>query len=173
VTSASNTISGSTFSLRKPDDWNLFSGDMYGGGNGFMDVQTLLVTGTYSLFVDPWWGNTGSVTLRLFDVTDQSASVTIGDSPAALTLTVPGQNGSVTFSGSAGQPATVHLTGNTIGSTTVTLRKPDGSSLTSGWSSGSSFNLQTQTLPTTGTYTIEVNPDWTNTGNISVSVTSP
>src|SRR4030095_14379443 len=70
VTSTSNTIPASTFSLIKPDGWNLFSGDMWGGGNGFMDVQVLPVTGTYSLFVDPWWGHTGSVTLTLYEVAD-------------------------------------------------------------------------------------------------------
>jgi hypothetical protein len=146
---------------------------MWAGGNGFMDVQTLPVTGTYSLFVDPWWGYTGSVTLRLFDVTDQSASVTIGESPAALTFSTPGQNATVSFTGSAGQQATVHVTGNTIGWVAVTLRKPDGNSLTSLSWLDSSFNLQTQTLPTTGTYTIDVDPSWANTGNISISVTSP
>jgi YD repeat-containing protein len=173
VTSTNNTINLSTFSLIKPDGWNLFSGNMWAGGNGFMDVQTLPVTGTYSLFVDPWWGYTGSVTLTLYEVTDQAASLTIDGSPATLPLTTPGQNGTVTFAGSAGQQATVHVTGNTIGWTGVTLRKPDGGALTSVWWLDSSFNLQTQTLPTTGTYTIEVDPTWAGTGNITISVTSP
>jgi len=173
VTSTSNTISASTFSLRKPDDWNQFSGDMWAGGNGFMDVQTLPVTGTYSLFVDPWWGYTGSVTLTLFEVTDQTASVMMGGSPAALTFSTPGQNATLSFAGSAGQQAAVHVTGNTIGWTAVTLRKPDSGSLTSAWWYDSSFNLQTQTLPTTGTYTIDVDPSWGGTGSLAVSVTSP
>ena len=90
-----------------------------------------------------------------------------------MTLTTPGQNGTVTFAGSTGQQVTVHVTGNTIGWTAVTLRKPDGGSLTSLSWYDSSFNLQTQTLPTDGTYTIEVDPSWASSGNISISVTSP
>jgi hypothetical protein len=37
----------------------------------------------------------------------------------------------------------------------------------------SSFNLATQTLPTTGTYTIVVDPPGATTGSINVSVTNP
>jgi hypothetical protein len=37
----------------------------------------------------------------------------------------------------------------------------------------SSFNLSTQTLPSTGTYTILIDPDTTNTGSITVNVTTP
>ena len=36
-----------------------------------------------------------------------------------------------------------------------------------------SFNLATQTLPTTGTYTVVVEPYVPHTGNIPVAVTSP
>ena len=146
---------------------------MYGGWTGFMDAQTLPVTGTYTLVVNPSWTNTGSVTLTLDAVTDQTASVTIGGSPAALTFTTPGQNATVTFAGTAGQQATVHLTNNTIGWTWVTLQNPDGGSMTATSWVGTSFDLQTQTLPTTGTYTIAVDPSWGATGSIAVSVTSP
>jgi hypothetical protein len=65
------------------------------------------------------------------------------------------------------------VTGNTMGSVTVTLLKPDGSQLTSSTSSSGSFDLATQTLPTTGTYTIGVDPSSLNTGTMNVSVTSP
>jgi hypothetical protein len=123
--------------------------------------------------VDPAWTNTGNVTLTLYDVVDQNASVTIGGSAATLTLTTPGQNAKVTFDGTAGQQATVHITSNTIGWTGVTLRNPDNDSMTSTWWFATNFDLQTQTLPTTGTYTIDVDPSWGATGSIAVSVTSP
>ena len=93
----------------------------------------------------------------------------MGGSPAALTFSTPGQNATLSFAGSAGQQAAVHVTGNTIGWTAVTLRKPDSGSLTSAWWYDSSFNLQTQTLPTTGTYTIDVDPSWGGTGSLAVS----
>jgi YD repeat-containing protein len=143
-------------------------------GSGFLDVTTLDATGTYTVKVDPAGSATGSVTLTLYDVpADQSASVSIGGSPATLTTTVPGQNGSVTFSGTASQQVTVHVTSNSMGWVTVKLLKPDGSILTSTLQFLSSFNLSTQTLPSTGTYTILIDPDTTNTGSITVNVTTP
>jgi hypothetical protein len=60
-----------------------------------------------------------------------------------------------------------------MGSVNVALFKPDGSQLTSSTSGAASFNLSTQTLPATGTYTILVDPASTNTGGINVAVTSP
>ena len=72
-----------------------------------------------------------------------------------------------------GARVTVRLTGNTMGSVTVTLRKPDGSTQTSSSSSAANFNLSAQTLSVTGTYTIFVNPSGTNTGTINVATTSP
>jgi hypothetical protein len=94
--------------------------------------------------------------------------------PSRFSLGVPGQNALLTFAGTQGQQVTVRLTGNTIGTVYVYLRRPDGSTLTSGatlWSS--SFNLSTATLATTGTYSVFIDPPSTNVGNISVQVTSP
>jgi hypothetical protein len=118
--------------------------------------------------------DTGSLTLTLYDVpADQSTTLTIGGGPATLATNTPGQNAQAMFSGTSGQQVTVHVTGNTMGSVTVKLLKPDSSQLTSVLSSGSSFNLPTQTLPTTGTYTIAIDPSGTNVGSITVSVTNP
>src|SRR5262249_55355798 len=134
---------------------------------------TLPVSGTYSIGVDPLDIRTGNMTLTLYDATDFSGSTTVGGSSVAITISSPGQNGQVTFSGTSGQQVTVHVTSNTVAGVTVKLLKPDGSQLTSSFSSSSSFNLTQQTLPTTGTYTIVIDPSGTNTGSLNVSVTSP
>jgi hypothetical protein len=55
----------------------------------------------------------------------------------------------------------------------VTLFKPDGTSMTNTFSCGGSFNLATQTLPVSGTYTITVDPSGPNTGSMNLSVTNP
>jgi YD repeat-containing protein len=141
---------------------------------GFIEPVTLPASETYSVFVDYTGNGTGSVTVQLFDVPpDVTGSVTVGGSALGVTTTTPGQNASITFSGTSGQQATVHLTGNTMGLTAVKLLKPDGSQLTTSSSSSSSFNLSTQTLPTTGTYTIVIDPTKAGTGTINVSVTNP
>jgi hypothetical protein len=141
---------------------------------GFLEPVTLPATETYTVFVDPTGGATGSVTLTLYDVpANVTGSVTVGASALGVTIAAPGQNASITFSGTASQQVTVRLTGNTIGTTAVKLLKPDGTQLTIATSSQGSFNLSTQTLPTTGTYTIVVDPSQAGTGSINVSVTNP
>jgi YD repeat-containing protein len=143
-------------------------------GSGFIDVKTLGSTGTYTITVDPAEVAVGSVTLTLYSVpADASASVTVGGASATLTTTAPGQNAQATFAGTASQQVTVHLTSNSMGSVTVKLLNPAGTQLTSTTSSGSSFNLSTQTLPTTGTYTIVVDAGGTSIGSITVNVTNP
>jgi hypothetical protein len=131
------------------------------------------VTGTYTLLVNPYSEYTGQITLTLYDVVDLSGTLTIGGPAVSVTLTTPGQVAQLTFSGTANQQVTVRVTSNTMGSVTVKLLKPDGTTLTSKTSSAASFNLTTQTLPTTGTYTVLVDPSGANIGSLNVSVTSP
>lgn len=162
-----------TVTIKKPDGSSLSSTTVDGNG-GYLDAQTLPVAGTYTVFVDPWTTNTGSVTLTLYDIPgDASNSTTVGGSAVSVSTSTPGQNAKVTFPGTAGQQVTVHLTANTYGAVTVSLLRPDGTSMTSTISSGNSFNLAAQTLPTTGTYTISIDPSGANIGGISVSVTTP
>jgi YD repeat-containing protein len=169
----STTFADVTISVLKPDGSTLASMTTWSGYTGFIDAQTLPTTGTYTVFVNPTNHYTGSTTVTLYDVADTTGTVAVNGSSVGVTLSTPGQNGTLTFSGTASQQATVHVTGNTMGSVTVTLLKPDGSQLTSSTSSSGSFDLATQTLPTTVTYTIGVDPSSLNTGTMNVSVTSP
>jgi YD repeat-containing protein len=160
-------------SIKDPDGSTLASPTCM-EGSGFIDVQTLSATGTHTIFVDPVSFATGNLTLDLYDVpADTTGTVTIGGSAVAVSPGTPGQNGTLSFSGTASQQVTVHLTNNKLGNVTVKLLKPDGTQLTSTTSVLSSFNLATQTLPTTGTYTIVVDPPGATTGSINVSVTNP
>jgi YD repeat-containing protein len=164
--------SGEWISILNPDASTLVHWFMYGAG--FIDVMTLPSTGTYTIVVDPDSTSTGSLTLTLYDVpSDPTASLTIGGSSAMLTTTTPGQNALATFSGASGQQVTVHLTSNSMSWVTVTLLKPDGSQLTSNQWFTSSFDLSQQTLPATGTYSIKVDPSTTDTGSITVNVSTP
>jgi len=138
------------------------------------DVFVLPAAGTYEITVDPYGASAGSMTLTLYDVPpDATATVSVNGTPAAVTITTPGQAAVVSFSGSAGQTVTVPITGNTVNGTNVELRRPDGSPMTSSLSAAASFNLSSQTLATAGTYTIFVKPMNTNTGSMNVAVTSP
>ena len=125
------------------------------------------------MVVDPSGAGTGQASVNIYDVVDVTGSVTLGGPAVNVNLTVVGQNASYTMSGTAGQQATVRVTSNTMSCVRVTLLKPDGTSITNTFSCGGSFNLATQTLPVTGTYTITVDPSGTNTGSLSLSVTNP
>lgn len=160
--------------IRKPDGTNLVVNNCIGSGSsGFIDTQTLPTTGTYTVFVNPANATTGSVNITLYDIVDVTGTLTINGGAVPVTITIPGQNAQLTFSGTSGQQVTVRVTSNTMSTVTVKLLKPDGTTLTSSTSSAGSFNLATQTLPTTGTYTVTIDPSGTNTGSMNVSVTSP
>jgi YD repeat-containing protein len=160
-------------SILKPDGSTLAASTCM-ETSGFIDVQTLPVSGTYTVKVDPVQFAVGSLTLTLHAVPpDPTTVLTVNGPSSPLTISTPGQNATATFSGTSSQQVTVHLTGNSIGSTTVRLLKPDGSQLTSATSSAASFNLPAQTLPVTGTYTIVVDPGGAGIGSITVNVTNP
>ncbi len=168
------TIASSALSIIKPDGTNLVAPTTITTTGGFFDTKVLPADGTYTILIDPASSNTGNMTLTLYDVpADVTGSTSIGAPAIPVSITTPGQNALLTFAGTAGQQVTVRMTGNTMSTTAVKLLRPDGTTLTSSSSSGSSFNLTTQTLPTTGTYTISIDPSGANTGNINIGVTTP
>ncbi len=174
VTIGTSTCCSSRVSILNPDGSALVSPTFVGTSGGFFDTQTLSASGVYSILVDPQSSDTGSMTLDLYDVpADVGGTITLGGPAVDVSITVPGQNASLTFSGTAGQQATVRVSGSTMSCVRVTLLKPDGSSLTTTFTCSGTFNLATQTLPVTGTYTITVDPSGANTGSMSLSVTNP
>lgn len=161
-----------TVRILNPDGTTLDS--ISGCANSFLDVTTLPVTGTYNVQIDPANEDTGQSTVTLYDVpADVTGTLVINDPATTVTITTPGQNGQLTFNGTAAQLVTVRMTGNTIGTTAIKLLKPDGTQLGSVTSSSASFNMAQKTLPTTGTYTVVIDPSGTRTGSIGVRVTNP
>lgn len=143
------------------------------GTNPFLETNVVTDPGTHTIVVDPTSTSTGTVRLTLNEVdSDVTGTLVINDPATPVSLTIS-QVAQLTFAGTQGQQVTVRLTGNTMGYTTVVLKKPDLTTLTSTATSGTNFNLSTQTLPTTGTYTVLINPDGMATGSINVRVTSP
>ena len=177
---ASVTLSGSSFpspcnycdtlavSILKPDGTTLGSTTVqYNSSAGYIDSVTLPVSGTYTVLFNPQGTATGSVTATVFlfkDVrgTIPSNSTTPGAS-ATATSTVPGQNVLLTFSGTAGQQASLTLNGSSFPSPcrycdtlAVSILKPDGTTLgsTSVQYNSSVDYIDSVTLPVSGTYTV-------------------
>src|SRR6185503_20817398 len=124
----------------------------------FIDAQNLPVSGTYTILIDPSGTNTGSMTLELYGVTDVSGTITPGGAPVTVTTTVPGQNAQLTFAGTAGQRMSVNGSSAFGVCWNLGIYNPDGTQLTNTFSCGNGIFIEPTTLPTTGNYTIRIDP---------------
>lgn len=165
------TIASSTVTLLKPDGTQLASTTVGTAGGGLEPPSTLPTTGTYTIVVDPAGTNTGNITLKLMSYL--SGTLTLNGTATTTAITPIGRNARYTFSGTTGQWVSLGLTGVTITSSTVTLWKPDGTQFasTSIGTSGGSLDAPTA-LPTTGIYTVTVNPALQYTGNLTLTLSS-
>ena len=115
--------------------------------------------------------------MTVYDVSaDQAGTITPG-TPLPLTFAAgsPGQNATETFSGTAGQKVSLNLTNvtvgaNTISGTKVSILKPDLTVLSATDVGTTGKFIEPVTLPTTGTYTIKVDPQGANTGGITLGL---
>ena len=131
--------------------------------NWFWDTRTFTAGGEWTLLVDPQGNATGTVDLQLWEAPDKTgATITpsVGGGSLTSTITIPGQRELITFSGTASQLITVRAEESTIASGKMLVLKPDGTTL-----AGSEATFSTSiagkrevTLPTTGTYTIVIDP---------------
>ncbi len=148
--------------------------------NGSTDVLVLPVSGTYTIKVDPLGSAVGSVTLTLYNLSpDASGTITAGGGSVGLTITQPGQNGSLTFTGTAGTRVSLLSQFDSNLATvcnTVRILKPDGlTDLYNNFTCNSSVfsdaipaadtvSSVVPTLPVTGTYTLKLDPRDLGTG---------
>jgi YD repeat-containing protein len=147
-------------------------------GSGFMDIATLPAAGTYRIFVDPVGAATGTLTLTVYDVpSDFNATSAPGGTPVTVEITTPGQNGAVTFAGTALQRISLEgAAGGTIGGqfigcdVNVSILNPDNSVLAAATCMEGGGFIDVTTLPTTGTYTIVVDPVSWGTGNLTLTL---
>ena len=177
VTIGTSGCCSSKVSILKPDRTTLVSPTSFGTNGGFLDTRTLPATGRYLVLVDPQSSSTGSATLTLYDVLpDALADTAAGGELATVATTVPGQNASVQFPGTAGQIVSVKLTGVTIGSSCcssakVSLVRPDGTALVAPAYFGTNGGfVDARALPTTGTYRIFLDPQSNAIGSATVTL---
>ena len=160
-----------TVAIYKPDGTALLSPATFTNGGVGTSTVVLPTTGTYSIVIDPYVQRSGNMTVTLSE--DLAPALTINASALTLQFNRVGLNAYSSFSGTSGQQVTVRITNNLMGNVTVKLLKPDGTQVTSSSSSSASFNLATQTLSTTGTYRIVIDPNTISTQSLGISVTSP
>jgi hypothetical protein len=179
VTLGSSSCCSGKVSIKNPDGTTLVTPTFFGTlGNTFIDTTVLPQTGTYTLSIDPQGNATGSARLTMYDVpADTSGTITAGGAAQTVTTTVPGQNGTLTFSGSQNQRISLNIDQVTMGSSSccsgkVSIKNPDGTTLldpTFFGTLGSTF-VDTLTLAQTGTYTIVVDPQSNATGSARLTL---
>src|SRR5437870_3027752 len=114
-------------------------------------------TGTYTVVLNPY-ASTGGATLTLTQNSTQALAV---NTPLSVSSTIVGQVFDLTFSGTAGQVVSVAATSVTYpcySAVSWSIVKPDGTNLTSSGLCANVGAFNNQTLPTTGTYTVVLNP---------------
>jgi RHS repeat-associated protein len=172
------TYSGSTFPQGSAN-WYDPSGNYLGGvgfntGSGAVTQQIVFPTGgTYTLNVNPAGDATGSVSLTIYEVPDVTATLSPSSSGDAKTVTItqPGQNARLTFTGTAGEKVMIGVSGATISGGTMTLYDPSGAYVDStGFTTSGYFG--SDTLAANGTYTVLVQPGGGSTGSATITAWS-
>jgi RHS repeat-associated protein len=166
------TIEAADVSVVRPDGTSAASGSWGFHSGVFIDVTSLNQTGTCLLRIVPANNFTGTETVQLWSVpADASYAIMPGGSPVTVTTTVPGQNASVTFTGSVGQRVSLRVDNVTTEAGAITITRPDGQQQTNGsWSFHSGTFIDATTLQLAGTYTIYVNPALQYTGSIQLTL---
>lgn len=146
--------------------------NFFGPGSGFLGTYTLATTETaYAVYLAPSGTGIAGATFTLYNVPpDVTGTLTINGAAAPVTITVPGQNSSFTFTGTAGQVVTLRGASNTIGCGNFILIRPN-SSMTVTQPCAATFSMGA-TLQT-GTHTLIFDPSGAKTGSVNLSVTLP
>ena len=84
-----------------------------------------------------------------------------------VTTTTPGENAVRTFPGTAGQKLTLTVTGSTYATVDMTVRDPNGNFVAAITASAATAFHDVFTLPSTGTYSITVDPRDTQIGTLT------
>lgn len=172
------TFDNSTLTLYNPDGSPLATAGLSLPTSPTNEVYvgplTLPVAGTYTLFIDPTAAGGGLLTI--YDVPpDITGSITPGGAACNVTVATPGQAGRLRFNGTAGHRVSMRVVSTSIPSSHVSIIKPDGSAL------GQSMEVlpggapqthfyEAQTLPADGVYTVLIDPDLNNTGDMTVQL---
>ncbi len=144
------------------------------GTANFLDTVTLPISGTYALLADPRGADTGAITLTLRgQPADLTGAITPGGPPVTVVIDLPLKNARLAFSGTAGQRISIAPSAITIPFSKLSItRNSDSSQVlapTGVSNAGNSF-IDPVTLPTAGAYTLLVDPVWTDTGSMTLTM---
>jgi hypothetical protein len=166
------TIDNLKVSILKPDGTNLIVKTV-GTSGGFAEPVKLTVGGTYKVKVDPQSSFYGSVTVGVYVVpADTTGPLTLG-TPLTISTTVPGQNATRTFNGTAGQRISFKFSAVTMAKVKIIVKAPGTNPPTvlQHTVETSDDFVDPITLPAgrTGTYTVTIDPQGASTGSVTLT----
>ncbi|MEV6347369.1 IPT/TIG domain-containing protein [Actinoplanes sp. NPDC051851] len=142
-------------------------------GNDSLDAVTLPTAGTYTLRVDPAGANVGSLTVAAWDTTTDANLGVLSTNGTSVTVSLsnPGQNGYLTFTGTASQRLAVQTAnaGSNFLPNYVSWGVYDAAGTQYGATKTGNDFLDVVTLGAAGTYKVYIDPLGTRTGSISVT----
>ncbi len=143
-------------------------------GEGDVDATVLKESGTYTVGFDPSAAVVGSVVFRLIRDTDEQGAIAIGGATVTATIGQPGAVSRFTFQGSAGQKVAVVATGSTLpsGCGLLQLRDAAAGTLTTGCVLDGKGGIDSFALATTGSFTVVVDPEAADTGQVQLQLTA-
>ncbi len=158
-------------SILRPDG-SKWESTTIGPSGGSLDPLTALpATGTYTIAVEPVSNYTGSMTLALSSPI--TGTIAIDGASVPVSLNKAGQTARYTFDGKEGQWVNLGLSSVSITSSAVTLLTSDGTILASTGVGTAGGGLEDQhPLPTTGTYTVLVDPVGSYTGKMTLTLST-
>ena len=153
---------GINVTLFKPDGTSLSSTSATGGAAPiFINLPSLPATGTYSLFIEPTYGEPWSAQVVL----DPGQLLSVDGATATVTNGAAGETIRYRFNGTAGQRVQLGIAGLTYSVTdssvtSVTVYGASGSTIasTNCFPSLNGCDIEAASLPATGTYSIVISP---------------
>jgi len=156
--------------IKNPDGTVLVPSQTVSGSGIMVEPVVVGQTGDYHVFLNPTADNTGSVTVRAYTVPpDMVHDVAVDGTPDSMVFTIPGQNGKIRFTASAGQEVSINL-GSSVADTDYQILKPNGNELDSGSFDTSGEFIEPFTLPVDGLYKLVLDPQSFSLGTVTATV---
>ncbi|WP_435212528.1 RHS repeat-associated core domain-containing protein [Streptomyces sp. bgisy034] len=165
---------GTSVRLYEPDGDQLDSLSVSKASDGSLDIDALPASGTYTLYLDPADGATGTAQVSVSHYAEAGALDTEG-AAVQMGITRPGQDGTASFTAEAGQKMSLAVTSTGFASyVSLRLYAPDGSRVDSFIaSSESTTDWDSGALTQTGTYRLAAEPARIGTGTLALSLSRP
>ena len=160
------------FALVAPSGTTLYSSYLSPGSTTpvWSDSVTLPAAGTYTIRIDPEHQGTGQATYAVKAVpADVAGTIVIGGAAVPVTVSAPGQNAGLTFSGTSGQRIILKATSTTMKQfEDFAVLRPNGTTLHSGTvAPGGTATTPVITLDATSSHKISINPEGQGVGTVT------